>query len=106
MLDFLTAHQQTVLQVLGLIVVGAPLLLVIVLGISSVVGRPLPERVTDRCVVVSVVSGLVASLLILGYMLISGARELPIQLGNWVEVPHYHFPSNSSSTGFRSRSPS
>src|SRR5436190_4494397 len=76
MFEFLAAHQHTVLQSLGLIVVGAPTLLVVVLGISSLVGRPLPERIIDRCVVGAVVSGLLASLLILGYMLISGAREV------------------------------
>src|SRR5204862_6735564 len=86
MFDFLTTHQHTVLQSLGLIVVGAPTLLVVVLGISSLVGQPLPERITGRSVAATVVSGLLASLLILGYMLISGAREVPIQLGDWVEV--------------------
>src|SRR5436190_1372847 len=91
MFDFLTAHQHTLLQALGLIVVGAPTLLVVVLGVTSLVGKPLPERIIDRCVVGTVVSGLIASLLILGYMLVSGAKEVPVQLGNWVEVPHYHF---------------
>ena len=35
--------------------------------------------------------GLVASLAILALMLTTGLRRVPIVLGSWVHIPHYHF---------------
>ncbi len=77
--------------VLGLIVVCAPLVMVLTLGLSSLLGRPLSERAIGRCVYLSVTTGLLAALAILGLMLSVGTRHVPVELGSWVHIPHYHF---------------
>ena len=77
--------------ILGLIVVCAPLLMVLTLGLSSLLGRPLSERAIGRCVQTAVATGLLAALVILGLMLSVGTRHVPVELGSWVHIPHYHF---------------
>lgn len=76
---------------LGLTVVCAPVLMVLLLGVSTLVGRPLRERVISRIVQACVSSGLLAALLVLALMLSQGNRHVAIQLGSWVHIPHYHF---------------
>lgn len=75
---------------LGLVVVATPLLLVLVLGLSSLFDRPLQERTTGRCVQLASWIGLVASLAMLAWMLSTGARYVPIEPGNWVAIEHQH----------------
>jgi NAD(P)H-quinone oxidoreductase subunit 5 len=81
------------LQALGTIVVVSPLLLTLVLGVSSLVGRVLAEETSARLVSASILSGLTASVAVLVSMLVSGTRQVPIDLGNWVVIPphYYHF---------------
>lgn len=80
------------IRVLGTITVGAPLMLVLVLGALRLLSRPLSERFISRCVEASVVTGLIASLLTLAAMLISGEKRLTIDMGSWVALGHdYHF---------------
>ena len=85
--------QEFVIQALGLTVVGMPLALLFLLGFWSLVGHPLAERTIGRCVEFATVVGLVASIAILALMLSLDKRYVPIELGNWVEVPghEYHF---------------
>src|SRR5437667_12629574 len=81
-----------VLRALGIVVVAAPLLLIIVLGITSLVGRKLSEEATSRLGHATIVAGLLAAIIILGMMLAFDTRYVPIELGNWVVIPHhYHF---------------
>jgi NAD(P)H-quinone oxidoreductase subunit 5 len=75
----------------GLIVVIAPLLLVCGLGIPTLISRPWDERTIARWTHVTMVTGLLAALVILGLMLAGGSRHVSIELGSWVEIPHYHF---------------
>ena len=82
--------QPLIPALLGLVVVGTPLLLVLVLGLSSLFDRPLPERTTGHCVQLASWVGLVASLAILAWMLSTDARYVPIEPGNWVAVEHEH----------------
>lgn len=77
--------------ILGLVVVCAPLVMVLTLGLSSLLGKPLSERAIGRCVYLSVTTGLLAALAILGLMLAVGTRHVPVELGSWVHIPHYHF---------------
>ena len=77
--------------ILGLVVVGAPLVMVLALGLSSLIGQPLSERAIGRCVQWSVVTGLLAALTILGLMLSFERRHVPVVLGSWVHIHHYHF---------------
>ncbi|MBI3863849.1 MAG: oxidoreductase [Planctomycetia bacterium] len=83
---------EQIVQSLGLVVVAAPLLLTVILGISSLVGRPLSEEKTTLLGHGTIVCGLLASIAILGIMLVVGKRHIPIPLGDWVVIPHhYHF---------------
>ena len=82
----------TFLTFLGVIVVGSPLLLTLVLGISSIIDRKLTEETTARLVYAAIVSGLLAAMAVLGAMIVLGTRHIGIDLGHWVEIPHlYHF---------------
>ncbi|HET6575126.1 MAG TPA: proton-conducting transporter membrane subunit [Fimbriiglobus sp.] len=80
-----------VVSILVLSVVAAPLALLAVLGAASLVGRPPSEAVTARLCHAATVVGLVASLALLAHMLVSGVRYVPVSLGDWVAVPHFHY---------------
>jgi len=89
----------TVSNVLGILVIGAPLALVTVLGIASLLGNPLSERASARACRWTIVIGLLGSFATLGFMLNTGDRHIVINLGNLVsfqpntpgEHAHYHF---------------
>ena len=81
-------------QILGLTVVGAPVALFALLGLSSLLReKPLSERTIVAFVEVAIVTGLLASVAILVLMLVSGTRHVPIALGKWVDInqPHFHY---------------
>lgn len=83
-------------DLLGYIVVAAPTLLVAILGVSSLIDRPLSERTVSRVVQWGVVTGLLAALAMLVWMLAEDSRFVEIRVGNWVHVGHddhdgYHF---------------
>lgn len=88
-----------VFKILGLLVVGAPVALFATLGIASLLrDKPLSERVIARCVQTGIMTGLAASIVMLGLMLFSNDTQVPIEFGSWVHVenPHlewdkYHF---------------
>ena len=62
------------------------------LGIASLLrDRPLSERVIARCVQTGIISGLVASIAMLGLMLFWNDTQVPIEFGSWVHVKDYHF---------------
>jgi NADH-quinone oxidoreductase subunit L len=87
MLDY-----QQLLMFLGLVVVAAPLLLTIVLGVSSLLSWTLSEAATSKLVQVAIVSGLLPAIAVLVLMLASGRRHVAIELGDWVTIPHhFHF---------------
>jgi NADH-quinone oxidoreductase subunit L len=80
------------LTILGIVVVACPSMLTMALGLSSLMGRALPEAQTTRYIYLSIVSGLTAAVAVLAVMLVTGTRHIPIDLGNWVVIPgHYHF---------------
>src|SRR5262245_9168848 len=76
---------------LGIIVVSAPLLLVVLLGVSSLLKLPLSEKAITRSAQVATFVGLLASIAILIIMLLGDDRHVLIKLGYWVIIPHYHF---------------
>jgi len=76
---------------LGLCVVAAPFVLIFVLGICSFLKWKLAEETINKAIQAAMVSGLTASVAILILMLIDGTRHVVIDLGEWVEIPHYHF---------------
>lgn len=83
--------RELIFSVLGLTVIGAPASLFGVLGLSSLRGRPLSERTIVTCVEVAIIAGLFAAIAILAMMLGLRSRHVPIPLGQWVAIPHYHF---------------
>ena len=80
-------------DLLGLLVVVSPVVLMAVLGVTSLMGRPIGERTSANLTEASVVVGLLAALTILILMLATGRRHVPIEFGNWVVIPdaHFHF---------------
>lgn len=78
---------------IGLIVVLAPAVLTVVLSIPAMFSRPLSEAATARTTQVAVLVGLIASAIMLAMMLITGERDVPIDLGAWVHLdnPDFHF---------------
>lgn len=83
-------HTSLVLA-LGTVVVSMPILLLLILGISSLANRPLSEKTSSRTCQVTIVIGLLAALGVLALMLIDGTRHEAIELGEWVVIPHYRF---------------
>jgi NADH-quinone oxidoreductase subunit L len=82
----------SLLKLLGVIVVLSPLVMTIVLGISSLFDLKLQEQTTAKLVFWTIVSGLFAAALVLILMLASGRRNVPLDAGDWVAIPHlYHF---------------
>jgi NAD(P)H-quinone oxidoreductase subunit 5 len=80
------------MQILGLVVIGAPAALMCFLGLPPLFGKRLGERITSDSVQLVIGTGLVAAVAVLVLMLIHGVRDFPIELGNWVEIPDiYHF---------------
>jgi NAD(P)H-quinone oxidoreductase subunit 5 len=82
---------ELLMRVLGLTAVAAPLILLLILGVSSLVGHPLPERSIGRLGHMAIALGFAASATMLGLMLARGTRCVPIEVGSWVAIPHYHF---------------
>jgi NADH-quinone oxidoreductase subunit L len=83
---------QRILSFLGVVVVVAPFILTVVLGVSSLLARPLREEHSSRLVQAAIVSGLASAIAVLALMLILGTRHVQIDLGNWVSIePTYRF---------------
>jgi NADH-quinone oxidoreductase subunit L len=79
------------IPILILTVVTAPAALLAVLGITSLLDRKLSEAMTARLVQATTLTGLLAALALLAHMLAGGVRHVPVELGDWVAVPHFHY---------------
>lgn len=75
---------------LGVLVVVAPVLLVLFLGVWSLLDLRLSERAINKGIQAAVVSGLLASLGMLALMLILGTRHIVIDWGDWVKLDGFH----------------
>lgn len=75
----------------GLIALATPVLLLCVLGLSSLLGRPLSELTTGEACFATTFTGLVAAVVVLALMLLHGTRHEAIEVGDWVVIPNYHF---------------
>ena len=82
---------ETVVTWFGTSVVVMPALLLAVLGLTALLGRPLSERAQAVCTEAVVLAGLLSAVLVLIVMLWTGTRFVPIEIGNWVVVPQEHF---------------
>ena len=76
---------------LGEAVVAVPAMAVLGLGWLSLVGWPPSERMVSRVIQIAVVIGLLSALTVLGVMLVQDQTHIPVDLGDWVSIPHYHF---------------
>jgi NAD(P)H-quinone oxidoreductase subunit 5 len=81
----------SLIALLGLLALAAPVALVCALGVSSLAGRKLGEAATGTACQVANVTGLLASVAVLALMLARGTRHEAIELGEWVVIPGYHF---------------
>jgi NAD(P)H-quinone oxidoreductase subunit 5 len=80
-----------ILNVLGLVAIGAPAVLLAVFGLASLASRPLAEETMGRWTAWCVCCGLLSVLAMFGLMLWSGDRNVPVEIGNWVALPEEHF---------------
>ncbi len=81
-----------IMTLLGAIVIAAPVLLVLLLGISSLLDHKFSEQTTTTILQTGTIAGLLAALAVLTAMLLLGTRHVPIELGDWVVIPgQYHF---------------
>jgi len=81
----------TLIVAAGLTALAAPALLLTILGLATLLERKLSEQATGRACQAAIVTGLLASLTVLGLMLLDGTRRESIGLGEWVVIPGYHF---------------
>lgn len=81
----------TLSNIFGITVVACPVVLVAVLGLTSLIGRPPGERQTDGWIYFSTVIGLLAAVAMLVTMLATGMRHVTVELGNWVVIPEQEF---------------
>jgi NAD(P)H-quinone oxidoreductase subunit 5 len=78
-------------QILGTCVVVCPTVLLVILGASSLVGRPLHEKAISRLTQASVIIGMLAAIGVLVLMLSTGKRLVAIAMGDWINLPEQHF---------------
>lgn len=81
----------TSFRVLGTLTVVSPLVLLAILGISALVGRQLSEATISRLTQLFVLLTLIPALGIVALMLMTGSRYVPVELGNWVNIPEEEF---------------
>ena len=81
----------SILVGLGYSVLVIPAALLALLGLATLVDRPLAERTTSRLVEVAMIAGLTAASGVLVLMLITGNRHVTIHLGDWIHTPEFHF---------------
>jgi NAD(P)H-quinone oxidoreductase subunit 5 len=78
------------LTIAGIIVVAAPLLLLAVFGIATLLRISLTERNMARFTEASTVLGLISALFILAVMLATNERNVSVVLGDWVRISGSH----------------
>src|SRR5262249_28460522 len=80
-----------VITLLGLIAFSAPVLLLCVLGLTSLLKWQLSEEATGRACQTAIFLGLTSAVTVLILMLVRGTRHEAIEVGEWVAIPNYHF---------------
>ncbi|MBL9122590.1 MAG: oxidoreductase [Planctomycetaceae bacterium] len=82
---------ETIVALLGYCVILCPAVLLALLGLAQLAGRPLSERSTAQATEAAVLLGLTAAIGMLALMLMRGTRYVPIEFGNLVFIPEQHF---------------
>ncbi len=83
----------TMLHFFGILAVASPAVLLLTLGAARLVDLQMSERSTARLTQLGVGFGLLGCLGVLTLMLVTGVREVPVEIGNWIslESEHFHF---------------
>jgi NAD(P)H-quinone oxidoreductase subunit 5 len=78
---------------LAICTVSAPAILLSLLGLTGLFGRPLGEGAIARFTQATVIFGLLSAVGILVRMLATDDRLVPVEVGNWVIIPEagFHF---------------
>tara|TARA_R110002111_G_scaffold2705_4_gene17977 strand:+ start:81372 stop:82763 length:1392 start_codon:yes stop_codon:yes gene_type:complete len=84
-------NTEAIFHFLGVCVVVSPALLLALFGVTSLINRPIGERLMAYATQTMVMIGLFAAIAILALMLSLDIRYVPIELGNWVVIPEQHF---------------
>jgi len=84
-------ERRLIFDLLGICVLASPALLLAVLGLTALVGRPLREKQINGWTYATTVLGLLAAIAILAMMLVLGTRHVPLELGNLVVIKEQHF---------------
>jgi NADH:ubiquinone oxidoreductase subunit 5 (subunit L)/multisubunit Na+/H+ antiporter MnhA subunit len=84
---------ETATHLAGLGVLFPPFLLLAGIGFPVLLNRPLSETTINRANLVMTLLGLASALTMLGLMLATGARFVPVELGHWVYLheAQFHF---------------
>lgn len=79
--------------IFGIATVASPTILLCMIGLTGLLGISLSEETISRLTRASVILGLIPAVCILGMMLYSGKRVVPVDLGDWVEIDEesFHF---------------
>lgn len=81
----------SLLHGLGLVVVLAPVALLVCLGISSLLGLRLQERLIARLTQVAVLLGAAAAFAVLALMVVNDRPYVAVEVGHWVAIPAHDF---------------
>jgi NAD(P)H-quinone oxidoreductase subunit 5 len=76
---------------LGLSVVVAPIALLCVLGLCSLLDWPLSERTVNRSVILAVLTGLLCSMGMVALLIHSDVRHITVGVQDWLRLDSYHF---------------
>jgi NADH-quinone oxidoreductase subunit L len=76
---------------LGVCVVMSPVVLLAALSLPTMALRPLSEPTIGRFTKAAVITGLMASIVIVILMLLLDTRHVAVEFGNWVIIPEEHF---------------
>ncbi len=86
------------LTVTGIVVVVSPAALLIMLGLTTLFRYKLSEVAISRFAQTCSITGLIASLCVLAFMLATGVRDVPLEFGNWVSLHHLADTSDRADT--------
>src|SRR4051812_14846286 len=76
---------------LGYVSVIAPAVLLAVIGLPMLLGRPLNEKTTARATQIAVVIGLLSSIAVLIMMLMEHRHHQTVKTPDWVHLDNEHF---------------
>ena len=81
-------------QFFGTSVIACPALLLLMFGLSTLIGKPLSEKTLSRLTQITVCFGLFSAVTVLALMLLYDYRHVPIELGHWVILHEEQFHFN------------